>query len=289
MAPLTTQQIIALSTNSRESAGCVLALHAAELVLPPVGDGAFGVGYYDSGELLARVAPREAGRPLDAAGELASIRADVLVLQTGPATASESARHDGAQPFRFQDWLFARTGEITGFPDFAASIRDAMPPFIRRGLRGDTPDEHFFHLFLAFLFDAGHIGRNNVGTAEIRRALGQAVAAFDAFAEAAGHRRSAFSAVVSDGYSLVAAGREVPVKYALVEGIRNCGLCRRSRDGSAADAVGLDHEEVRGVLVIAGSERPAAPPFARLDDGAVLAVTSDTKVEFHTLLEIAGR
>jgi hypothetical protein len=282
-------QFVALSTNSRENAGCALALHADDLTLPPIGDGVFGLGYYDSGELLARVSPRAPGRPLEVARELAALNADVLVLHTGATTGCDDTRREDVQPFRFQDWLMARTGEITGFADFGECLVNAMPPFIRRGMCGETPDEHFFHLFLSFLFDAGRIGRNNVGTGEIRHALGQAVAAVDAFAEAAGHLRSDFSAVVSDGYSLVAAGRGVPVKYALIEGIRDCPVCRNSRDVSAGGAPGMDHEEVRGVLIVSGSERACSAPFAQLASGGVLSVTSDTKVEFHTLEQLAGR
>jgi glutamine amidotransferase len=281
-------QFVALSTNSREYVGCSLALHADDLMLPPIGEGVFGLGYYDSGELLARMSPREPGRPLDVANELAALEAEVFVLHTGPTASSEDSRHEDVQPFRFQDWLMARTGEIAGFDDFCASIVGTMPPFIRRGMCGNTPDEHFFHLFLSFLFDAGRIGRSNVGTAEIRRALGQAIAAVDAFAEATGHRPSDFSAVVSDGYSLVVTGRGVPLRYALIEGIRDCGVCRDSRQVSAGGGTGMDHEEVRGVLIVSGSARASSGSFTQLGSGEVLSVTPDTKVEFHTLEQLAG-
>jgi len=280
---------VALSTNSRQNVACTLAAHADALTLPPVGDGHCGLGYYDSGELLARVSPREAGRPFEVARELATLEAELFVLHTCADKGDGDARLDDVQPFRFQDWLMARTGEIAGFGDYRKSIVGAMPPFILRGMHGDTPDEHFFHLFLSFLFDAGRIGRNNVGTDEIRRALGQAIAAVDAFAEAAGHRPSDFSAVVSDGYSLVATGRGVPVSYVLVEGIRDCRICRNSREVDPANAAGMDHEEVRGVLVVSGTGSGPSAPFAALESGAVLSVTPDTKVEFHTLKQIAGR
>jgi len=282
-------QFVALSTNSRENVACALAIHAVDLTLPPIGEGVFGLGYYDSGELLARMSPREPGRPLDVARELVSLEAEVFVLHTGPSACAEDSRHEDVQPFRFQDWLMARTGEIAGFADFSERIVCAMPPFIRRAMCGGTPDEHFFHLFLSFLFDAGHIGRNNVGTHEIRRAIGQAIAAVDAFAEAAGHRPSDFSVAVSDGYGLVVTGRGVPVKYALIEGVRDCQICRDSRQVSEGCGTGMDHAEVRGVLVVSGTERPAAAPFTSLRSGEVLSVTPDTKVEFHTLEQLAGR
>jgi hypothetical protein len=281
-------QIVALSTNSREHAACALASHAEGLVLPAVRCGGWGLGYYDSGELLARVAPREEGRPLDVARALAGVRADVLVLHTAEASAAEPARRESAQPFRFQNWLMARTGEIEGFADFRASLLEAMPPYIRRGVRGDSRDEHFFHLFLSFLFDAGKINRSNVGTAEIRGALCQAAATVDAFAEAAGHGPSPFSAVVSDGYSIVALGRGTPIDYALVEGVRGCRACRASLS-TGAPGEGIDHDELRAVLLVSGARDGAPPSFTRLASGAVLSVTPDTKVEFHTLDQVAGR
>jgi glutamine amidotransferase len=282
-------QFVALSTSTRDNVGCTLAAYAEDLVLDPVGDGLYGVGYYDSGELLARVSPRDAGRPLDVAHELAALRADVLVLHTGAGPGAAGSPHDDAQPFRFQDWLMTRIGPVDGFAGFRARVVEAMPPFIRRGMRGDTAAEHFFHLFLSFLFDAGRIGRNNVGTGEIRCALGQAIAAFDAFAEATGRKPSDFSAVVSDGYSLVAAARGVPTRYALVEGVRACRLCRDSRDVTAGGGAGVNHDEVRGVLVVSGVARPASAPFAELESGAVLSVTADTRIELHSLGQLAGR
>jgi hypothetical protein len=281
-------QIVALSTNSRENAPCALAVHAQALVLPAVRRGSLGLGYYDSGELLARVSPREEDRPLDVAHTLRDVRADVLVLHTAGAPIEESARRENAQPFRFQNWLMARTGEISGFAEFRANVLESMPPYIRRGVHGDSGDEHFFHLFLSFLFDAGKINRSNVGTGEIRTALCQAVATVDAFAEAAGQRPAPFCAVVSDGYSIVAAGRETPIDYALIEGIRDCRDCRSSL-ASTAEGLGVDHEELRAVLLICGAVGDPAAPFTRLGSGAVLSVTPGTKVEFHTLEQIAGR
>jgi len=280
-------QLVALSLNQKERVGCTLGLHAADLVLPPVAAGLVGLGYYDSGELLSRVSPRVPGAALAIAAELAELEADVLVLHAGAAADAEGAGRDDAQPFRFQEWLMARTGELAGFADYRASVLDAMPPFIRRGLSGDTADEHFFHLFLAFLFDAGRIGHANVGTPEIRRALCQAVAAFDAFGEAAGHAPAAFAAVVSDGYSLVAAARGVDARYALVEGIRACGECRTSR--ASGDGGGIDHDGLRGVLIAAGLGGPVPPRFRALEDGGVLSVTSDTRIELHTLAQVTGR
>lgn len=280
-------QFVALSTNSREHAGCALAAHAEALVLPAVGGGVWGVGCYDSGELLARVSPREDGRPLEVGRALAAARAEVLVLHTGPSPAPEPRRLEGAQPFRFQSWLMARLGPLEGFAGFRAQMLEAMPSHVRRGIRGDSPDEHFFHLFLSFLFDAGQMSRGNAGADEIRSALCQAIATVDAFAGQVGHRPSPMSAVVSDGYSVVAAARGVPVDYALIEGVRECNTCRSS--GPPVAGEGTDHEGLRAVLVLSGAEGAARPPFARLDDGAVLTVTADTKVAFHTLAQIAGR
>jgi hypothetical protein len=280
-------QFVAMSTNSSEHAGCALAAHADALVLPAARNAVWGLGYYDSGELLARVSPREDDKPLEVGRALAALRAEVLVLHTGASPRSDSGRLEGAQPFRFQNWVMARLGDLEGFADFRTSVLEAMPSHVRRGIRGDSPDEHFFHLFLSFLFDAGKIGRSNSGTAEIRNALCQAIATIDAFAEAAGHRPSAMSAVVSDGYSIVTAGRDTPIDYALIEGVRECNTCRSS--GPPIPGGGTDHDGLRAVLIVSGSSGEARPPFTRLASGAVLSVTSDTKVEFHTLAQIAGR
>jgi hypothetical protein len=87
----------------------------------------------------------------------------------------------------------------------------------------------------------------------------------------------------------VAAGRGTPVDYALVEGVRGCRACRMSGVPNAPGGEGSDHDELRAVILVTGSPTPPKAPFARLDSGAVLSVTPDTKVEFHAIEQISGR
>jgi glutamine amidotransferase len=273
--------IVAISSNSRSNLCCVLEANREVLRLPAVGSGGWGMAYYNGGELLSRIEPRDQGVSFDTAAELDDIEAEIVVLHTREASVG-GVRRENTHPFRFQSWAFAHNGTLGGFEDYRGRILEAMPPFIHRRVRGDTDSEHLFHLFLSFLYDAGEINRVNPGTTVIRNALVQAVAMTDQFAAESGHAPSPASAVVTDGYSVVVLGRGIPVQYALIEGICGCERCRSSRVSGTGPSP-VDHSELRAVLIMAGPLDALSHGFQRLDDGGVLAVTSDHRVEFGRL------
>jgi glutamine amidotransferase len=269
---------LVLSVNARDNVGCVLEPLGQHLVIPAGGAGGWGLGYYKAGDLLRRIEPRERGEELDVATIVEGLVSELLVLHAREATVG-AVRRENTHPFRFQDWLFAHNGTLEGFDSYRGKMIEAMPPFINRGLKGDTDSEHLFHLFLSFLYDAGHLSRPDPGTAVIREALSQAMAMVDAFAVESGATRSQSSVVVSDGYSLVVLSRGVPVCYQLVEGIRDCALCRISRT-SRGTPPSIDHDELRAVLVRSGTGSEECEGFQLLDEATFLSVTKEHRIEF---------
>ena len=271
--------LIAVTSNAPENLCCAVETHRDDLVLPGDGAGGFGLGYYSAGELLQRIEPRESGGPLDAARLLAGLSTSVAILHARQATVGP-VRRENTHPFKFQSWLFAHNGTFGGFEEIRKSVVEAMPPFLHRRLRGETDSEHVFLLMLAFLYDAGKINTPDPGTDVIRRALRHAVRTIDELAAPRDHATSPASIVVSDGYSLVALERGVPLGYAFVEGVRDCPLCRVSRGGDRPPAP-VDHDELRAVIVRSGPAVPEAAGFHRLDPGTFLAVTKEQRVEFE--------
>lgn len=275
-------QFVAYSANNRDNLECVLARFGDRLVLPAVRSGGWGLGYYRDGELLARIEPRETGEPLDTAAELEGVEAEVFVLHSREATVG-SVKRENTHPFRFQNWLFAHNGTIEGFPSCKEKFLESMPPFIARRIKGDTDSEHLFHLMLSFLYDGGNINRVNPGPDTIERALVHAVKMADQCVDAEGHTPSPTSAVVSDGYSVVALSRGMPLHYALVEGIVSCERCRPSSSDTDAPSP-RNHNDLRAVLLRSGQmEVGEIPGFQRLAEDSVMSVTQDQRVEFHAI------
>jgi glutamine amidotransferase len=271
---------VALSINANSRVSCAAEPFTGQLVLPAGGAGGWGLGYFRSGRVLLRIEPREQGEEIDVVRVLSELEADVVLLHSREATVGP-VRRENTHPFKFQDWLFAHNGTLAGFEDYRHKLLDAMPPFIHRSLRGDTDSEHLFHLFLSFLYDSGKLARSDPGTAAIREALRQAVTMVDNFAQDYGHAPSPMSAVVSDGYSLVVLGRGAPVCYALIEGVRDCNVCRISRT-SKGKPQQTDHENLRAVLVLSSEIKPQCAAFQELVDNTLLSVTNSHRVEFDS-------
>ena len=272
-------EFIVASTNSRADMGCALQPFARSLVICSEQNGGWGMGSYNRGEILMRMEPRNLCEPLGVASAMRNLEAEVFILHCRSATVGE-VRRENTHPFRFQDWLFAHNGTLPGFEDYRSRIEESMPPFILRRVRGETDSEHLFHLFLSFLFDAGKVNRVNPGTEPIRDALAQAVSTVDLFAREGGHERADISVVVSDGYSVVALGRGIPVYYAFLEGLEDCENCRNSRVPSNCPS-GVDHPELKAVLLRSGRETVEDGAFKRLEDSRIISITSDHKVEFN--------
>jgi glutamine amidotransferase len=271
-------EFVSLSINTNAKVGCAVEPLGSALTLPATGAGGWGLGYFRSGRLLLRIEPRDRGEELDVARILTDLQADVLLLHSREATMGPVGG-ENTHPFKFHDWLFAHNGTVAGFVEFKEKLLDAMPPFIQRSLRGETDSEHLFHLFLSFLYDSGRLSRSDPGTSAIREALTQAVATVDTFAQDVGRAPSPLSAVVSDGYSLVVLGRGIPVYYTLIEGVRDCGICRVSRI-SMGKPQQTDHEDLRAVLIRSGTAAVDHSGFQLLDDNTFLSVTKSQRIEF---------
>ena len=200
-------------------------------------------------------------------------------MHTRAATIG-SPRRENTHPFRFKDWIFAHNGTLAGFDAFREKLCATMPPFIERSLKGDTDSEHLFCLFLSFLYDSGELNRTNLGITPIRNALNRAVKTVDEFAKEVGQSPSPSSIIVSDGYSLVVLSRGIPVDYVLIEGIRDCSICRGSIRPGEESRLNVDHEDLRAVLIKSGASESSPDGFMRLRDDSFLMITQNHGVEF---------
>ena len=98
------------------------------------------------------------------------LKADAMIARVGFGHQGNVSA-ENADPFRFRSWLFGSVGTLPGFEGFREKLLHAVPDFLRRNIRGTSASEHVFHLFLAYLHDAGLLDVASPDPAEIKIAL----------------------------------------------------------------------------------------------------------------------
>src|SRR3954468_21426306 len=124
----------------------------------------WGVGFYQGGEILLKRRPIDDRAEISLVDLTSDIRADALVAHVRVATVG-SLRTENTHPFRYRQWLFANTGTVDSFATLRGRLEESLPQFLARDVRGETDSELVFHLFLAFLHDAGQLDRPAVPAA----------------------------------------------------------------------------------------------------------------------------
>jgi glutamine amidotransferase len=132
----------------------------------------WGLGYVHSGEVLLTLHPRQTGADVDFHGLLSGLNSDYVI---GWAGGADQLRGDAnTQPFRYRRWFFAQEGPEPPaelFAEILPQLAPHIPDYLRRNIRGRSPAEHVFHLFLSMLHDAGTLDDPNLAPTHIRRAL----------------------------------------------------------------------------------------------------------------------
>ena len=158
--------LVAYFGNEPENLACALFSARAALYSKSArgGNDGFGLGFVQGGDVLLRKRPRAETTEVDLYGLARDTRAEALVGRVGLAPSANgdgpsdaSVRAEDADPFRFRSWLFGSISDVSAaaFEDVRERVLESTPAFLRRNIRGRSASEHFFHLFLAFLHDAG--------------------------------------------------------------------------------------------------------------------------------------
>ena len=177
----------------------------------------WGVGFYQSGEVLLRRRPIDEREVIDLAEAAESVRTDVLVGHVRHATVG-SLRTENTHPFRYRLWLFAQTGTIEGFAQLRERLFESQPEFLRRNVRGETDSELFFYLFLSFLHDAGHLNDTHVAPEHVRAALNASISLVDRLSAEEGFGENRGDILVTNGEHLIAVHRNGVMAYRVLKG-----------------------------------------------------------------------
>ncbi|MBC7974778.1 MAG: hypothetical protein H7138_07300 [Myxococcales bacterium] len=166
-------KLFACICNQPQRLAAALApVRAALLAQPPVSR--WGLGYVQGGDVLLVRTPKSSTVPVDLAGPLTTeIKTDCAIAQAVHDEGASAGGTDNTPPFRFRRWMYAQTGLASQLfvDEVAPRLLEHIPEYLRRNLKGRTPAELTFHVFLAMLHDEGNIDDPNLAPTATRRAL----------------------------------------------------------------------------------------------------------------------
>ncbi len=267
-------RLFAFMTNDPGRVRC--ALHRASNLLVTKPDPAqaaldgWGIGFYQDEVLLQR-RPKVPAAPIDFYALARDLRTDVIIGHVRAGTVG-SAKIENTHPFRFRVWLFAHHGTIPAFETHRDALLLRVPDFLARNIRGETDSELLFHLYLAFLHEAGKLDDQTVSTRVAAEALKETLAFVDGVV-GAGNRGADCALAITNGRILLATRRGAPVHLLRQSGIRDCPVCRETLGKKT------DHEHLRTVCIVAATQGPVPAPWEDVSDQTIISVSRELGVE----------
>jgi hypothetical protein len=150
----------------------------------------------------------------------------------------------------------------------AQRLVEHVPEYLRRNLRGKTPGELVFHVFLAMLHDEGAVDEPNLPVQHTRRALAATIKLVNVEQQKAGLPEGGLgNIIVSNGRSMIVAHMDEPL---------------RLRRLWVNDDKGARDPGFRGVLLVSGGDGDPKDGFEDVPNGAVL-ISRDLQVQFADL------
>lgn len=269
-------KLFACMCNQPQRLAAALAPVRATLVAPatpaaPISR--WGLGYIQGGDVLLVRTPKSSPTPVDLAGPLVDIATDCAIAQAVRSSAFSGT--DNTPPFRFRRWLYAQTGldplAGPGFEEFSPRLLEHIPEYLRRNIRGRTPAELVFHVFLSMLHDEGNIDDPNLPTAATRRALAATLRLVTSELDRLGKQDLALGNVaLTNGRSMVVARLDEPLRLRRLAVANERGETERGADS------------FRGVLLVSGGDGEA-PGFEDVPARHTVLISRDLQVTFADL------
>lgn len=224
---------------------------------------AWGLGFYQGGEILHRKRPSRGGAPVTWKEIAGGVRTDCAVIHLRQATVGDY-RAENTHPFRMRQWLFAHHGTVHGFDAVQPALLAPMPDFLKRNIRGTTDSEHVFAAFLSFLHDEGQLDAPEADPKVVLASIRSTIALIDRLSAEVGAPEAELDAMISNGRSLFVVRRGKPVHYSL-----------REHGGERGGTF-------RYVLAVA-SDGAAAPGYKTMADASALVIGRDLSIAEHSL------
>ncbi len=165
--------------------------------------------------------------------------------------------------------MYAQTGMLdsSGFEEVVPRLLEHVPEYLRRNIKGRTPAEVAFHLFLARLHDEGQIDDPNLPVAATRRALSAAVRMIQAELEQVGKPGALGNVALTNGRSMAVARIDEPLRLRRLFVIGDRG----------------EREDFRGVIMVSGGDGDPHDGFEDVPAGHAVLISRELKVELADL------
>lgn len=229
----------------------------------------WGLGYVHSGEVLLTLHPRQTGGDVDFHALLSGLNSDYVI---GWAGGEDTLRGDAnTQPFRYRRWLFAQEGpgpDPEVFAQFLPQLTPHIPDYLRRNIRGRSPAEHVFHLFLSRLHDAGSLDDPNLAPTHIRRALRDTVALIDSLAAPVGQPWPLGNMVLSNSRSMMGVRLGDPLVVRRL---------KQQKDPKRPES------QFKAVLVVSSADLRGEGGFEELPPRSAVAISRDVSTDIVDL------
>jgi hypothetical protein len=272
--------LVAYVGNEPDNMACALFSARGALASRSEKPEGWGLGFVQGGDVLLQKRPRVESHEVDLYGLIKDLRADAVVGRVGFRSDGSTPAED-ADPFRFRSWLFGSVGDFgsrddsdAGFESVRERLLGSVPDFLRRNIRGQSPSEHMFHLFLSFLHDAGSLDAPSPSESVVHAALRNSLTFVERLLPGGPAAPMRLALVATNGRCLVAANASYPLRYLHVEGISDCPVCSgrvdRDRDGRR-----IQHEALRAVVLEANRDVPSRGGWREVPARAVLIVGAD--------------
>jgi glutamine amidotransferase len=273
--------LIAYFGNEPENMSCALfsarsALHSRN---GDKGDEGWSLGFIQSGDVLLQKRPRAEGVEIDLYALARDLKADAMIGRVGLGLDGNKSA-ENADPFRYRAWLFGSVGTVPSFDAIRDKVLDAIPDYLRRNVRGRSPSEHLFHLFLAYLHDAGILDLPSPMPVQVDAALRSTLSFVNRLLRAAigsgqGEGQGMEVALVAtNGRSLVATTCSYAMQFLTVDGIADCPVCHGLANPNG-DGRRISHEGLRAVIIEANSETQGRAGWRPIAAEAALIIGPD--------------
>jgi predicted glutamine amidotransferase len=229
----------------------------------------WGLGYVHSGEVLLTLHPRQTGGDVDFHSLLSGLNSDYVI---GWAGGEDLLRGDAnTQPFRYRRWLFAQEGPGPSdelYAELMPQLLQHIPDYLRRNIRGRSPAEHVFHLFLSMLHDAGTLDDPNLAPPHIRRAVRDTVALIDSLVSRTSHTWPLGNIVLSNSRSMMGVRLADPLMVRRL---------KQQKDPKRPES------HFKSVLVVSSADLRGESGFEELPARSVVAISRDVSTDIVEL------
>jgi len=235
--------------------------------------GAWGLGFYQGGEVLHKKQPSPDGAPIDWGVIAANVRTDCAIAHVRQPTVGGFSV-DNTHPFRLRQWLFAHVGTVACFDELRDDLMKELPDFLRRNIRGNSDSELLFHLVLAGLHTRNQLEAAEPAESAVEGAIADAVAGIDRRVPA-GHAPSVLNVILSNGRAMYALRRGAPFGYVERAGVSEPlePADERPRPGSPL---------LRYVMLVSGGA-DVPQSYTAMVDGQLTVVDHALDVRTHAL------